>query len=174
MDNARLNARPLLAAAALALAPALPAMAQADGYLPTAQDIVEMGRRYGFANESAPDADGFRYVDGETNGGLFYGVQLYGCSTDPLCDSVEFFATFTGVDDEGDYQLVNEWNLTNRYGTAYRTEDGTVGVFMSVNLDFGVTRMNLEDTFDIWTIVLEDFADFVYVDTPSGTTPPAK
>lgn len=164
-----------LAIASLSMSLPVPAPAQSQGYLPTAEDVIAVARRYGLASEAEPGEDGQRYVDGETDDGLFYGVLLYGCGSDPFCDALEFFATFSGVEDEGDYALVNEWNMTNRYGTAYRDEDGTVGVFMSVNLDFGVTRANFEDSFDIWQVVLGDFAEHVYVDDTTGVpSRPAK
>ncbi len=52
---------------------------------------------------------------------------------------------------------INEWNKSKKYAQAFLDDDGDPNINMHVNLDHGVTVENLEDTFNIWTILLKMF-----------------
>ena len=44
-----------------------------------------------------------------------------------------------------------------KFGKAYLDQDGDPRLEMTVNLDYGVTQRNLDDTFDWWTKALARF-----------------
>ena len=103
------------------------------------------------------DSRGFPMIVG-TIDGLHYRVFFYGCTKGATgCDSIQLMATWPA----GTMSLeqVNEWNRTKRFGKAYLRTDGSVALEMQINLDGGVARSNLTDTFDWWRIGMSEFAD---------------
>jgi hypothetical protein len=146
----------LLAAAALALAFAAPASAQMMGSYP--QDYLNAVRAYGSAQLDMGTGDQQPLVTGTIDGNN-YGILMYGCEDGP-CDSIQFFATFTTT--RNGLTLMNQWNEDQRFGAAYVASDGTVILHWSVNVDFGITRQNFDDSFDIWRLTLGEFVDHVY------------
>ncbi|MDX5403519.1 MAG: YbjN domain-containing protein [Rhodobacterales bacterium] len=67
---------------------------------------------------------------------------------------MQFTTYFAGV--RPDAVAVSDWNDQNRFGTMYLDSDGDLAVDMDVNLFGGVTRRNLDDTFDWWRVVLDE------------------
>ncbi len=59
---------------------------------------------------------------------------------------------------------INNWNRTKRFGKAYLDNDGDPILVMTVNLDYGVTRDNLEDDFNWWTIAIKNFETWIGVE----------
>lgn len=158
----------LTAAAASVIMMAAPAPVVAQQlFSGTPTDAIAMARSFGTANFGEPDQDGRPYITAESNEGLFYNILMYGCNNVQVCDALQFFATFE-PDQISNLDLVNVWNNDRLYGTAYVGNDGTIFLSYTVNLDFGVTRDNMYDTFDIWTIALDDFADHVYPPLPAS------
>jgi hypothetical protein len=51
---------------------------------------------------------------------------------------------------------VNKFNSEKVFGVVYIDKDGDVNVDMPVNLAHGVSRKNLDDSFDWWRLVLRD------------------
>ena len=91
--------------------------------------------------------EGIRYV------GFFYGCGKGGTG----CRSLELRASWTV--DYVSLEHINEWNSTTRFGKAYIASDGDVVLEMEVNLDYGVTRDNLDDTFDWWRIGMTEYVE---------------
>ena len=159
----------LTLALSLGLGAALPAAAQ-QLFSRSPNEILQIARGYGPANFGAPDDAGRPIIDAETDDGILYGLLLYGCEGAPGCESVQFFASFET--DEHSVGFTNQWNLDRRYATAYRAEDGIIYLAMSSNLDFGVTRENFVDTYEIWDSLLEEFTDRIYgAPDPGPSTP---
>ena len=145
----------VMLATCLAAGIAMPAAAQMMGALP--QDIVNVARGFGTADLDLSNP-GQPLVTG-TIEGTNYGILMYGCEDGP-CDSLQFFATFTTS--RNGLTVLNQWNEDQRFGTAYVTNDGSVILHWSVNIDMGVTRRNFEDSFDIWQLSLTAFTDHIY------------
>lgn len=135
----------------------LAAGAQAQSVLPnTPQAVIGVAQQFGTAYFEPPDSEGRPAIAG-TIDGLNYGVLFYGCEGNVGCDSLQFYASFTGY--ENSLEFINSWNYDKRFASAYRRPDGSVVLSYDVNIDFGVTATNVEDTFDIWSILMGQFMD---------------
>jgi hypothetical protein len=84
-----------------------------------------------------------------------YGLYFYGCRGGQNCTYIQFNAAWSG-NHRANPDRINEWHRSSRYGKAF-LDDKTPVLQMSVNLDGGVTRKNLEDTFDWWAKILPEF-----------------
>lgn len=116
--------------------------------------ILEMAQGHGSA-ELGKDSVGDPMVTGRLSN-IHYVIFFYGCNdAGKQCDSLQFRASWSvdGVSQD----LMNEWNRTKRFGKAYLNEEGNARIEMNVNLDYGVSAENLNDTFDWWRIALEEF-----------------
>jgi len=143
--------------AAVAVLAATPVYAQ--GIMPnTPSAMLGVAQQFGSAYIDAPDDQG-RPVIGGTIDGVNYGILFYGCEGDVGCDSVQFYATFEPP--ANPLQFVNDWNYDKRFAAAYQREDGSLVLNYNVNIDFGVSQANAEDTFDIWSILLGQFMNRV-------------
>ncbi|WP_417309420.1 YbjN domain-containing protein [Devosia sp.] len=100
--------------------------------------------------------------------GTKYHVYFYGCDDDNKhCRSIQFYAGWSGADVAVD--VLNAWNRDARFGKTYLTPDGTVALEMDVNLDFGVSQRNFDDTVAYWDIVLRDFRQTVIAAAPEAS-----
>jgi hypothetical protein len=52
---------------------------------------------------------------------------------------------------------INTWNRTKRFGKAFLDKDGDPALEMTVNLDYGVSRENLDDSFNWWSKAVKSF-----------------
>jgi hypothetical protein len=124
-----------------------------DGSDPAVIENIASG--YGSA-ALAKDDYGDPLIEGRINGLLYY-VFFYGCEENKNCNAIQFSASFE--DPKTDLGGVNEWNRNKRFGTASIDEDGDVSLQYDLNLAYGVSRANLDDTFDYWRTVLAEFED---------------
>lgn len=121
--------------------------------------VLAIAQNYGEARMDT-DSQGNPMIIGTISGIHYFGF-FYGCDGKggAGCDSLQLRASWTvGV---VSLQTVNEWNRTRRFGKAYLEDDGDVVLEMEVNLDFGVTYENLNDTLDWWRIGITEFAEFL-------------
>ena len=134
---------------------AAPAVAEdlVDGSDPAVIENIASG--YGSSSLTADDY-GDPMIEGRINGLLYY-VFFYGCEENKNCTAIQFSATFEKP--EIDLAVVNEWNDNKRFGTAALEKDGDVSLQYDLNLAHGVSRANLDDTFDYWRTVLGEFKD---------------
>ncbi|KEO51909.1 YbjN domain-containing protein [Thioclava pacifica] len=134
-------------------------MAQAetliDGSDPEAIRAIASG--YGSATLET-DSEGDPQIVGRIDG-TQYIVLFYGCTNGANCNSIQLTAGWSGV--AVSLSQINGWNSGMRFGKAYLDEDGDPTIEMNVNLDFGVSRDNLDDTFDFWRLVLSQFEEEV-------------
>jgi hypothetical protein len=150
-----LSPRSSLIGALLLLALPASGLAQSAGDLVDGSDpdtILEIAKGYGSA---VLDVDGVG--DPKISGrmaGQAYSVFFYGCTEGKNCSSIQFTTYFAGQ--RPDAVTVSQWNDENRFGTLYLDKDGDLAVDMDVNLFGGVTRKNLDDTFDWWRVVLDE------------------
>lgn len=155
-----------LFAAILALGLATTAAPRAWAEMITAQDveaIVEVARLYGPADLERSSSGDPRIV-GEIDG-TTYLVVFYGCQNGRSCTDIQFGAAWAAgspADRSDHLAKVNQWNAESRFGNAYIETDGAVFLKMETNLQYGVERDSLIDTFDWWRIALVQFPDFFY------------
>lgn len=93
----------------------------------------------------------------------YYGTSMvvffYGCRDNSNCNSLQFFAGYT-EDSEISLEGLNSWNAEQRYGRAYRAEDGRKLLEYDVYTgQDGVSMDDFDEIFDIWTEVVESFED---------------
>ncbi len=122
--------------------------------------ILNVAKGYGSATLKK-DSGGDPFIVGRIEG-TKYGILFYGCENGTNCDDIQFAASWSGK--RVSLEKINEWNRNKRYGKAYLDKDGDPRVEMAVNLDYGVTEENFDDTFDWWTKVMKEFKESVLND----------
>lgn len=121
------------------------------------QAILEIAKGYGRA-KLITDQDGDPQIVGRMKG-TKYTVYFYGCENGRNCDDILFTAGWSGHRvSMGD---INDWNRNKRYGKAYLDDENDPILELAVNLKYGVTSRNLDDTFDWWGVSLEGFEEGV-------------
>lgn len=148
---------PIAVSGSLALAPA--AMAQSLIEASDVDAIANIARGYGSATiqtDSAGDPQILGRIDG-----VQYTVNFYGCTNGANCSTIQFRAAWTNP---GSVTVdhMNSWNQDKRFGKAYMDYDNDPVIEWDVNLFGGVSARNLDDTFDWWKIVLENFSDDIF------------
>ncbi|AWI79602.1 YbjN domain-containing protein [Parazoarcus communis] len=119
--------------------------------------IYEIARGFGSA-ELGRDGQGDPRIVGRIDG-TKYGIYFYGCRKGKDCDDIQFSAGWSGT--KVSLEKINRWNLEKRYGKAYLDRDGDPRLEMVVNIDYGVSTRNLEDSFNWWTKAMESFKEEV-------------
>jgi hypothetical protein len=142
---------------ALMSAGSSPAFAEelVDATMP--ERIYEIARGFGSA-ELGKDSQGDPRIIGRVDG-TKYGVYFYGCAKGRECDDIQFSAGWSGP--KVSLEKINEWNRDKRFGKAYIDSDGDPRLEMEVNLDYGVSAKNLEDSFNWWSKALKEFKKIV-------------
>jgi hypothetical protein len=119
--------------------------------------VLEIAKGYGSAS-LGKDNDGDPKVTGMMEG-IKYGILFYGCNAGRNCKSIAFVAFW----EKGSVTLekVNRYNRDRRFGRAYIDKDGDLALDMDVELEYGMSRRNLEEAFADWKLSLktlkEDF-----------------
>lgn len=140
----------------LTYAPTASAQALIDATNP--QAVFEVARGFGSAELTA-DNDGDPKITGRMEG-IRYSVYFYGCRQNKGCKTVQFSASWSAP---GKFNLdqVNDYNRQKRFGKVYLDKDGDPVIQFDVNLQNGVSRGNLEETFDWWKTILVEFAKMI-------------
>ncbi len=121
--------------------------------------IANIARGYGSATVQV-DSIGDPQIVGRIDG-VQYTVNFYGCTNGQNCTTLQFRAAWTnpgGVT----FDDMNRWNQDKRFGKAYLDQDNDPIIEWDVNLFGGVSTRNLDDTFDWWKLVLDNFATDVF------------
>lgn len=123
--------------------------------------ISDMAWRYGEARWLRDDlGDPVIFANLEE---AHYRIEFYGCDQGKNCKDLRFVA-YSAPDREVHRNSlvwkVSNWNRDRRFGKAVLAEDGTLSLEMNVSLQGGVTRQNLDATFDWWRIALSEFYAF--------------
>ena len=100
--------------------------------------------------------------------GIKYHVFFYRCTDGKECENIQFSAGWSGYSVSA--AQLQDWNRQSLFGKAYLDDVGDPILEMAVNLNHGVSRQNLDDTFDWWKVVLQEFERDVLnaSDTESG------
>lgn len=144
----------LAIAATLAASPAL-AQDLVDGSKVDA--IVELARGYGTASLES-QADGSPRIAGKIKGVPYY-VFLMNCTDGAACEDLNFYAGFANIKPTLD--AINAWNRDKRFGNAYVDSDLDAAIEYDVNLEYGVSRQNLDAAFGVWSVILEEYIAYV-------------
>jgi uncharacterized membrane protein len=145
---------------ALATTPVL-AQSVVDGS--KVDEIVTIARGYGSATLET-QSDGNPRIAGNIKGVPYY-VFFMNCATAAACEDINFYAGFTNIKPTMD--ALNAWNRDKRFGNAYLDADLDAAIEYDVNLEYGVTRENLDAAFGLWSVLLEQYTEYVgYKPTP--------
>lgn len=117
------------------------------------EKIVEIAKGFGAA-ELGQDTEGDPFITGRMDGNK-YQITFYGCSEGKRCQDIQFVSGWTGA--KVTLEQLNAWNSSKRYGKTYLDQTGDPMLGMSVNLDHGVTKDNLDDTFAYWNRVVKQY-----------------
>ena len=127
-----------------------------DGSDPSA--VLDVARGWGSASLDVTDAGNPRITG--RHEGLEYYVGFYGCNDGRNCTSIQLRAGFSksGIT----VKDMNEWNLNKRFGKASLNARGGSWVKYDINLEDGVTRANLDDSFSLWlNAILGQFTEHI-------------
>lgn len=117
------------------------------------QQVLEIAKGFGSA-ELGTDDVGDPNIVGRIDG-TKYGVYFYGCKNGRDCTALQFSAGWSGV--ATNLTEINAWNRDNRFAKAFLDNDGDPRLEMDINADHGITRDNLEDSFEWWQVCLQQF-----------------
>jgi len=149
--------RALFAAVALMLGGATMASAQTlDGN--AVDEIANIARGYGSVTMDT-SSNGDPMISGKIEGISYY-VFFRNCSdahTD--CEDLNFYAGF--LDNKQTMDAINAWNRDKRFGKAYLDSDLDAVIEYDVNLEYGITRENLDSNFGVWSLILKQYADYI-------------
>lgn len=120
--------------------------------------VLEAVRGFGSGHLST-DNTGDPMIEGRIDG-VGYAVFFYGCDSGQDCNAVQFAASWVNPGHVTSARI-NDWNREKRFGKAYLDSDGDPVITMDVNLDYGVTIRNFEDTADWWRIAATGFYEEV-------------
>jgi len=122
------------------------------------QSIASIARAFGSA-DLGKDTDGDPLITGEIKGRKYY-ILFYGCEKNVNCKQIEFRGVLKPA---GGFResLLNDWNFKYRYGKAYLDTSGNVVVNYLVHMGGGVSRANLETSFQWFTQMLNEFHKFM-------------
>ena len=81
------------------------------------------------------------------------------CTAGNDCEDLNFYAGFAEFKPTMD--AINAWNRNKRFGNAYLDSDLDAVIEFDVNLEYGVSRDNLDAAFGLWELVLQQFADHI-------------
>ena len=115
--------------------------------------ILDIAQGYGEA-ELVTTETGDPVITGIING-VAYQLFFLDCTDGTDCEVANFYAIWDRPDVALD--ALNAWNRTHPFHKAYQTEDQYPVVELNLSLRGGVTRMQLNDAFDRWTIALAEF-----------------
>lgn len=122
------------------------------------REILNIAKGYGSATLTT-DSQGDPKIKGRIDG-TQYGIYFYGCNDDNEdCDDIQFSTAWAGI--PVSLTQINAWNAKKRFGKGYLDSDGDPAIQMTVNIDYGVSTRNLEDSFNWWTKVLAGFKEEV-------------
>ncbi len=150
--------RVILAAAALMLGGAAGAMAQEliDGT--NVDEVANIARGFGSVTMDK-SSNGDPVIEGKIEGVSYY-LFFRNCADDNTqCEDLNFYAGF--LDNKQTMEAINAWNRDKRFGKAYLDSDLDAVIEYDVNLEHGISRENLDSTFQVWSLILKQYADYI-------------
>lgn len=149
-----------LAAGALALG----APAQAGAV--RAQDpasVVTALQNAGYAAKLGTDKVGDPMITSGINGTTFQ-IFFYNCTDHRQCATVQFHAGYD-LDKSASFEVINDYNRSQRFGRAFIDKEGDPILEMDVDLDDGGMSSELFiDNVEFWTSILDKFEETIGYD----------
>jgi hypothetical protein len=141
----------------LALGLAAPAAAQdiIDGA--SIDEILNIAKGYGSANLGT-QSNGDPKIEGRIDG-IPYQLYFMNCSDNANCEDVNFYSGF--LDNKPDLETINAWNRDKRFGKAYLDSDLDAVIEWDVNLEYGLTRENMDAAFSLWWLLLDQYTTYI-------------
>jgi len=122
------------------------------------QPISEIAARYG---DAYWERDTYRDPRVRAHAGdIPYMIEFYGCSEGRDCTDLRLVARFPpdqGDDRRSNAERIKAWNGETRFGKAWIDTEGAIILEMNLNLGGGVTRQNLDLSFDWWVLSQKQF-----------------
>ena len=150
--------RAILAAATLVLGGVSGAMAQelVDGS--NVDEVANIARGFGSVTMDK-STNGDPMIEGKIEGVSYY-LFFRNCADDNTqCEDLNFYAGF--LDNKQTMEAINAWNRDKRFGKAYLDSDLDAVIEYDVNLEHGISRENLDSTFQVWSLILKQYADYI-------------
>jgi hypothetical protein len=150
--------RAILAAAVLVLGGAASVSAQEliDGT--NVDEVANVARGFGSVTMDKAD-NGDPLINGKIEGVSYY-LFFRNCADDNTnCEDLNFYAVFPG--NKPTMESTNAWNRDKRFGKAYLDSDLDAVIEYDVNLEYGVSPKNLDSSFQIWTLILKQYAEYI-------------
>lgn len=144
-------------AAAASTAIAAPGDIHVDGM--TGPEVAKWLQDAGYKAELTTDKSGDPLIKSAA-GGVNFSVYFYDCTAKPRCKAVQFSAGFD-LKQPLTAAKINEWNRNNRYLKAYIDDEGDPHVEYDVNINAGRNKAGLNDDFEVWTSMIDDFTTFI-------------
>ncbi len=120
-------------------------------------EILNLARGYGSASLEA-QSNGDPKISGRMDG-VLYQVYFMNCTDNTNCEDINFYAGFSDL--KPDLESINAWNRDKRFGKAYLDSELDAVIEWDVNLEYGVTRDNLDAAFSVWSLILDQYTDYV-------------
>lgn len=121
-------------------------------------EVANIARGYGSVTMDT-SSSGDPMISGKIEGVSYY-LFFRNCSAEHTdCEDLNFYAGF--LDNKQTLDAVNAWNRDKRFGKAYLDSDLDAVIEYDVNIEYGVTRENLDSTFSVWSLILKQFADYI-------------
>jgi hypothetical protein len=143
------------AALALGLAGAAAAQDIVDGSM--VDEILNIAKGYGSASLGTQQ-NGDPKISGRVEG-IPYQVYFYNCTDNANCEDINFYAGF--LDNKPDLETINAWNRDKRFGKAYLDSDLDAVIEWDVNLEYGLTRENMDAAFALWWLLLDQYTTYI-------------
>ena len=150
--------RAILAAAMLVLGGAAGVAAQelVDGS--NVDEVANVARGFGSV-EMDKASNGDPMINGKIEG-VSYFLFFRNCADDNTkCEDLNFYAGF--LDNKQTMEAINAWNRDKRFGKAYLDSDLDAVIEYDVNLEYGISGKNLDSSFQIWSLILKQYADYI-------------
>mgnify|MGYP005996566675 CR=1 FL=1 len=124
--------------------------------------IAKVMRDAGYKAEIVRSEGEDPFIKSASNGQVFV-VVFYGCRKGADCKTVQFYSGFTLDAKPVDLERINEWNANNRFGRAYRDDEGDVAIEMDVDLeDGGMSEELFKDNLEYWDAISGEFSASVF------------
>lgn len=147
----------MITGAALVLAASVSGHAQGTITGADTDEILNIARGYGSAT-LATQSNGDPQINGKING-ISYQVFFRNCTENTNCEDLNFYLGF--LDLKPTLEVINDWNYTKRFSRAYLDPDQDASVEMDLDLVQGVSAEYLDAQFNVWNMVLTQFAAHV-------------
>ena len=149
----------ILAASLCAAAFASAATAQTIVDAEKPADLVAAIQAMGFQARLDKDNVGDPMIRSSAGGGEF-SIYFYGCTKNKRCQSLQFTAGYD-LDDGTTLAVVEEWNESKRFASAYIDDEDDPFLRMDINTEGGITQLNFEKSFELWQTLKGQFEDHI-------------